>query len=156
MTTIAFDLALNTTGVWVQTDDGEHGFTIRGLGPDHCDQQRHEFLLKRFIEVLEQYQPDTVLKEAIFVAPNRLNGSVQLITVHGLLTAANAATAGFGQREILEVSPTALKKWATGSGKASKDEMHEAAVAMGYEGDKQPDIVDAYLVSRFFSDQDGA
>jgi hypothetical protein len=27
---------------------------------------------------------------------------------------------------------------------------------MGYEGDKQPDIVDAYLVSRFFSDQDGA
>lgn len=141
---ISFDLSLNSTGVWLPDGVGQ---VVKGLDHKHPDQQRHNFLLERFCELLEWYEPDAIFKEAIFVHPRRLNGSVQLLQVHGLLTAAAYL---HGQLPIYDVGPTQLKNFITGSGKASKEEMYEAAVGLGYEGENQSDIVDAWCVHHFF------
>jgi hypothetical protein len=49
---------------------------------------------------------------------------------------------------LLDVTPAEIKKWATGSGKASKEEMIASAQIMGYGGDNEHEA-DAYLLLRF-------
>lgn len=57
-----------------------------------------------------------------------------------------AATSG---TPVLEVHPMTLKKFATGSGKATKDQMISAALAEGAPVGNYSDLADAYWVWRF-------
>ena len=58
------------------------------------------------------------------------------------------AVAGRGM-ELEKLSPTALKKFATGDGKADKETMWEHASMQGYSGPKQDDIVDAWHLYQY-------
>ena len=49
---------------------------------------------------------------------------------------------------VTDFTPAEIKKWSTGNGRASKDEMLVAAWRLGYEGDNEHEA-DAFLLLKF-------
>lgn len=49
---------------------------------------------------------------------------------------------------VLDITPSEIKKWSTGSGKADKDAMIVAAKRLGYDGDNEHEA-DAYCLLKF-------
>lgn len=142
---IGLDLSISSTGVWLPN---QTGFTLSAPGPKKAtDQERLGFYYREFCKLIEEYRPVLLAVEDIYVAPRRLNGSLLLIQLHGVLSAA-AAQCGKGV-EIRKIAPTSLKKWATDDGRASKDEMWGEAVLYGYTGPHQDDIVDAWWLHQW-------
>ncbi len=60
--------------------------------------------------------------------------------IEAVATAAGAA--------VVDVQPSKIKAWATGSGKADKDAMTAAAKRMGYAGDNEHEA-DAYCLLKY-------
>lgn len=73
-------------------------------------------------------KPDAVVYEQPFARGEAATRS--LWGIAGLIEA-TATNAGFG---VVSVTPTEIKKFACGKGKAEKDEMISAAHMLGYEG----------------------
>lgn len=143
---VAFDLSLMSSGVAFA--DGSCK-VIKGLGPKIDEQVRMAYLFEEFSKVLrEAGELTAVYKEAPFI--RRVGaGSVPLLMVHGVFAA--AVVAECGDIPLFQVSPTALKKWATGDGTADKNAMIDAAQWRGYEG-SQNDEADAFLVFEYFKE----
>ena len=142
---IAFDLSLNSTGICMPDDSCR---VIKGLNAKHPLQHRLANLFHQFKAVLQEQELDRVVKEGTFIRPGRMSGQANLIMVHGILVAAIDAVFD-GAVGLWEVSPTELKKFATGKGNADKQQMIEAARKHGYLGNSD-DEADALLVKRYF------
>ena len=154
---ISFDLSLNSTGVAMP--DGSTR-VVKGLGPKFSEQERLGHLFREFCAVLTEANVTRIYKEAPFLHARRFNGSITLLQVHGVLAAAVAATCG-DDVVCLDVSPTALKAWATAEvfgakdGKADKEKMMEAASILAGRTIDQNDEADAFLVRAYFRSHGG-
>jgi Holliday junction resolvasome RuvABC endonuclease subunit len=80
-------------------------------------------------------------------ASSFIRGKAALEVSHSLRGVIRAACWETGVQYI-EVQPADLKKWATGKGNASKEEMVQRANNLGYEG-KSDDEADAYLLLKW-------
>jgi Holliday junction resolvasome RuvABC endonuclease subunit len=83
------------------------------------------------LDFLRLEQPDVVVQSRPFARGEA--ATRMLWGMAGILEAA-AHNAGCA---ILDFSDTEIKKWATGSGKATKEEMIAAAQRLGYAGDNE-------------------
>jgi hypothetical protein len=102
-------------------------------------------VLGRFVshlDFLRHARPDIVVHSRPFV---RGEAATRLLWGMAGILEATAHRAGCA---VLDFSDTEIKKWATGSGKASKEEMICAAREMGYTGDNEHEA-DAWCLLRF-------
>jgi Holliday junction resolvasome RuvABC endonuclease subunit len=123
--------------------DGTTRLLKNPLGPDHPEQQRLAWIYSEVKALLQECPEGTIIaKEAPFM--RSLGPSVVLLAaVHGILAAAVEEV--FPGEPVIQISPTTLKKHATGGGKATKDDMVMAASQRGFLGGND-DEADAYLV----------
>lgn len=144
MTIIAFDLGLKVTGV------AGDGWSDHHIAPAHLhrspmtpEREHDRFIWWRdtFEVLLTDHQPTAVWVEAPFIHPKHIGGAMGLIVLHGIL---RAVTIDHGAL-FHTVTPSELKRFATGAGNANKTEMMNAARLMGWNGDSH-DEADAFLL----------
>lgn len=146
---IGLDLSISSTGVWLPNGTG---FCLKAPGPKKAtDQERLSFYYRELLSMFREYKPCLVAVEDIFVHHRRLNGSLLLIQLHGIVSAA-VAQAGMGV-DIKKIAPTSLKKFACDDGRASKEDMWAEAVLHGYVGPHQDDVVDAWWLHVWGTEQ---
>ena len=133
MTVVAFDLGLQTTGVCWGPDDHDH-FVLpaklrRSPMTDESRQARLAWWRSTFAMILLPHPRASVFVEAPFISHKHPSGSVELLKLHGVL----AAVCADNDLDLTPVDNRVLKKFATGSGSADKDDMVAAAQALGYD-----------------------
>lgn len=128
MIILGFDPGAETTGYGVlELDDGQHVFH-RGHGvidtkkrAGATEESRMVRLREQAREVVKRFQPDVIAAEDVFVGVNR-KSAITLAHFRGILLEA-CAEEGF---KVTAYKPSAIKKVATGNGKASKEEVQAA------------------------------
>ncbi len=121
MKILALDLGA-TTG-WAVVHDGK----VLNQGETHFPGTRAERLWKFqdwYHRLLHEFTPDVVIFERPFC-----RGLHATRSLWGMAGVAEAETHGQGVTS-LDIVPSTLKKWATGSGKASKGDMIVAATKL--------------------------
>lgn len=143
MTTVAFDLGLNRTGIcWAI--DGYDTYTppanLRSTPiTHHKEHERYRWWRDTFRAILLPHPRSLVAVEAPIL--HHRNGSTGLITLHGILR----AVALDNKSDYLMVAPTVLKQVATGRGDATKPDMCAAAAELGWDGTDHNEA-DAFLL----------
>ena len=152
MSHVAFDLGLTSTGFAWSGDpsDGSDTHTLpakyrRSPMDDDRRQQRMQWWLSTFRALLLPTPRIDVVVEAPILHRLHPTGSIETIRLHGLL----AAVCADNESALYPVTPTALKKWATGRGNADKDDMVGVAEALGWCGESH-DEADAWHLWRMF------
>lgn len=93
--------------------------------------------------VLEEYQPQVVAVESVFMSKNA-NSAFKLGQARGVVL----CTAAMRELEVAEYSPTEIKKAIVGRGRAEKGQVqHMVAMLLGVRGDIQEDAADALGVA---------
>lgn len=100
------------------------------------------WLQKRFLEISDECDIDLVVYERPFT--RGMDATRSLWGVAGLVE----ATATFRGWPVTDATPGDIKKWATGKGDASKDDMLAAAQRLGYVGGNEHEA-DAYCLLKF-------
>jgi Holliday junction resolvasome RuvABC endonuclease subunit len=121
MTHLAFDLGLRTTGIaWGAAD-----YSRENCPSNLAGQERVAWWVSalRYWLVSQPAGVELVV-ESGFTHPKHMSGSIPTQNMHGWLQAVAADNGS----PITYVTPAALKKWATGRGNATKDEMRIAAI----------------------------
>ena len=142
---VAFDLGLRTTGVaWAGGHDHFTSPTKLNTSPitPSKEHERYAWWRDTFRMIMLPH-PTTcdIVVEAPFLHPRNRTGSMGLVLLHGILR----GVAIDGGHRYHTVTPTELKLWATGKGKADKPMMMDAARHLGWVGDNH-DEADAYLL----------
>jgi len=144
---LALDLALGTTGLCTGTRAGD-SFTLtvpkHTTGGERLAWWRHE---------LEGYllPVDTVVVEAPIIYPGHTVGQINTIKLHGLIEwMCHDADVWY-----TACAPSKLKKWATGSGNASKDLMMACAQERGWDGHDHNEA-DAWLLWHWYEAKNAA
>lgn len=149
MNHLAFDLGLGTTGLaWNGGSDHFICPSKHRSSPltDTKRRGRYEWWHDTFRAILVAQEPGPVIVEAPFIHNSHPTGAIPLIQLHGLLLSA----AIDDWREVHVVENRTLKKWATGNGNASKDDMIHWARAFGWEGTDHNEA-DAYLLWHYWA-----
>ena len=128
MIILGFDPGTQTTGYGVlELDAGNHVFH-RGHGvidtkkrAGATEETRMVRLREQVREICKRFQPDAVAAEDVFVGVNR-KSAITLAHYRGILVEACAEE---GHR-VVSFKPTAVKKVAAGTGKASKEDVQTA------------------------------
>lgn len=151
MSHIAFDLGLRTSGIaWPGGSDFH-------TSPNHLhkspitpaiEHARYSWWRDTFRMVLVGWPGATVVVEAPILHPKHPSGSIGLVVLHGILR----GVAIDGGHEVCTVTPSELKRYATGKGNADKDAMVAAARRLGWEGDDHNEA-DAFLAWSWFACQ---
>jgi Holliday junction resolvasome RuvABC endonuclease subunit len=144
MTHIAFDLGLVTTGVaWDGGSDHHkcpHKYTKSPMTPER-QHDRYCWWRDTFKALLLPHRGADVVVESPFWHPKHPSGSMALAMLHGVFR----AVAIDGGHMVHMVTPSELKRMATGNGNASKEAMMRTACQLGFEGDDDNEC-DAYLL----------
>lgn len=112
MRTLGFDLATSTG--WAVFDDTELGaYGVIKLKRDH-----HRQSINMFVRLLEAHKPDRVAIEHIPFS-QRANALASYSRVRTLLEIAMEEE-GYAYTAINTATPSEIKKWATGNGRAPK------------------------------------
>ena len=133
MVHIAFDLGLTTTGVaWPDGSDTHTCPAALRRSPitPELEQQRLAWWQHTFNMILLPWRDATIVIEAPFIHNRHPSGAMSLIMLHGVLR----AVANDGCHPVHQVEPTVLKRWATGNGGATKEQMMRTARQLGWEG----------------------
>ena len=138
------DPSVNSTGIWVSPP--ETGFVMKGLSSKHSEQDRLQHYYRELVKLFTEYQIELVVKEGIFLHPRRFQGALLMVQLHGVIYSAAAAVGGI---DVVSVAPTQLKQFATGSGRASKEDMELHALHQNYSGPKQDDVIDAWHLVQY-------
>ena len=133
MTIVAFDLGLTTTGVCWGPTDHDH-FVLpaklrRSPMTDEMRQGRLAWWRSTFAMILLPHPRADVFVEAPIIHAKHAKGSVELLKLHGVL----AAVCADNDLTLTPVGNAVIKRFATGSGSADKDDMVAAAQTLGYE-----------------------
>jgi Holliday junction resolvasome RuvABC endonuclease subunit len=124
MSHLALDLALSTTGIcWGPDGDDVDTLTAPRLTGGARLEWWWSALRVHMLAV------DTVIVESPFIHPAHPSGSVPTIKLHGLVE----WLCCHEQVRYTTVTPSELKKWWTGSGKADKALMVTVAQERGYD-----------------------
>jgi Holliday junction resolvasome RuvABC endonuclease subunit len=102
---------------------------------------RRAWWLATFRMLMLPFPGCTIAVEAPIAHAKNARGQIETHKLHGVL----GAVASDNGSLLVTVTPAALKKWATGSGSAGKDDMLAAAVARGCSPQTH-DEADAYLL----------
>ena len=106
------------TGLAIWTSNGDVGeFSSENFGPKATDRlQRYEALTTEVLDVLWPHEPELIVIEA---NQGLIKGNaIQLVEFSWYLKSRLLQT--FTDCRLIEVPPTSLKKWVTGSGSADK------------------------------------
>jgi Holliday junction resolvasome RuvABC endonuclease subunit len=142
---IAFDLGLQTTGVAYPGGSDIHvcpAALRRSPMTLERQQARRHWWISTFAAILLPFPRCIVAVEAPISHAKNATGMIETHRMHGWLDVAiyrNDST-------LVTVTPSELKKWATGSGSADKDDMVAAAIARGCVDPQTHDEADAYLL----------
>lgn len=139
-----FDLSLSGTGYVVINGKGgvvEKG-TIKTL-PTEPIAKRIALIADSVVRILQQHRPDLAVKEAPVLYLRF--GAVDIGQMHGAVVYA-IEKAGLEQPTL--VSPSTLKKFATGSGKAEKSDMKMAVLEKWSEKFSDDNQCDAYAAAK--------
>jgi len=140
----AFDLGLKRTGIaWDGHSDVFTSPNSLHTSPldDNKINRRLTWWLDAFDMALLPHAGQPVAVESAFVHPKHINGAMRLVELHGVFRI-SAARAGC---DIITVTPSELKRWATGSGNASKTDMIARAVELGCASNDDNEA-DAFLL----------
>lgn len=124
---LAFDLSLTSTG-WAACN--EHGIISHGLlRPKTTGDARLEWFFNEFRILRDTHHPDLLLREDYaFDAKNRAH---QIGELGGVFKIALSSR----KHPRIDAAPQVIKKWATGKGNASKEDvLTEAVRQLGYPG----------------------
>jgi Holliday junction resolvasome RuvABC endonuclease subunit len=122
---LGVDLSLTSTGL-----AHVHG-TAETIEPDAEGHQRVEAIVAAVTEALSE-GPELVVIERSVIIPNHISSAREIIELGGIVRW-ELWRAGI---TYLDVSPSTVKKYATGNGKADKLRVIRAAEhRLGYEGD---------------------
>jgi Holliday junction resolvasome RuvABC endonuclease subunit len=133
VTHVAFDLGLKTTGfAW---PEGSDHYTCpahyhRSPITPQIEHDRYRWWRDTFTVLIAEHAGWPVWVEAPFLHPKHPSGSMGLLLLHGIL---RAVAIDHGS-DVHTVTPAELKRWATGRGNASKDDMLTAATEKGWDG----------------------
>ena len=160
---LAFDLATNTgwahatkeaiTEHWPEDlpgkngplDGVEYGSFNTGL-PGTVTPQKWLAMHLQLEHFVASFRPDLIVFEAPLPQVKGIPGStVRLLIVFAGIVEMIAFSRGI---RCMEENPMTVKKWATGSGKALKEDMVAAAVARGWDADNH-DEADALMLLDF-------
>lgn len=145
MTVLGLDLSIRSTGFAPAVSTIQPYALTFGTGK--CDPKGDERLERIYIEITKHLadEPELAVIESL---PPYGTASALLGLVHGV---ARLALAQHGV-PFIYISPSALKKWATGSGRADKDAMiavfREAYPSSGLCRKVTSDMADAWLLSQ--------
>ena len=119
---VGIDVSLTNTAMYFGPD---HHYEIKG-GKERAA-TRLNTMYAKILNLLNRHQPSVAVIEGYaFAARSRQH---RLGEIGGVV---RLACAQAGVRTIYEVPPTTLKKFFTGSGKASKEDMQAEAFARGW------------------------
>lgn len=143
MRSLGIDIA-TCTGLALVEGDESRGTTIEAPNGQR-GYQRLQLIAGRFIQLLENWNPDIILIEGYGMG---MHGNVSsFITVVEIGTMIRMALYQRG-RSWWEVPPTTLKKWVTGKGNAKKVDMAtHARQKWGYSSPSD-DIIDALALAQ--------
>lgn len=140
MRTCGLDLA-TTTGMALVGDDEDRGKSV-AITMVHGF-QRLQLIAKDIERTIDIWLPDLVIIERYAYCKN-VASFIRLVEVGTLVRAALSARS----HNWIEVPPTVLKKWTTGRGNASKDEMRLAVKERWGFTSESHDVVDAYALAQ--------
>lgn len=143
---MGIDPSLTNTGIVVVRNGKAIGNLLATTRPDkereHDDQQRIDFIAKEVMARCEHFRPTMVgIENHAFgiqhgdTRPHEVAGVIKLELWR--------AGIPFVVKGISEV-----KKFATGNGRASKEQMVAAALAEGFKQGKNHNLADAYFVAK--------
>lgn len=111
--------------------------------------ERLRMIFHSIKEIVEEYQPDVVAIESVFMHRNA--GSA--LKLGQARSAAICATFGF-ELEIHEYAPREIKQAIVGTGAASKDQvLHMVRSLLELDGDPSPDAADALATALCYAHQ---
>jgi Holliday junction resolvasome RuvABC endonuclease subunit len=142
---VAFDLGLHTTGVaWPGGSDIHVCPASLRRSPMTFERQvqRRHWWISTLSAILLPFPRCVVAVEAPITHAKNATGMIETHRMHGWLDVA----AYRNDSTLVTVTPSELKKWATGSGSAGKDDMLAAAVARGCTEPQTHDEADAWLL----------
>ena len=142
MKILALDIATKTG--WAMCDNGKHDYGMFVCKSKNRGSRYETFtfeLLKLFAS-FNYSKPDIIVFEKAFQKSQR---SAELY--HGFLAMLEYRAWQYGI-DLMPVYATHLKKWATGNGKASKNDMIEAARLLGWNP-KDDNEADALLLLEY-------
>jgi Holliday junction resolvasome RuvABC endonuclease subunit len=144
MTHLAVDLALGRTGVAWGPGATDHDTII--CPPKLAGGERLNWWSRQFSDLVLPVADTTteLVVEGPFLHRLHPTGSMNTIKLHGVIEL-------FAWRHdftYTTVAPTVLKKWAAGTGAASKEQMMAAAQVAGFEG-ASADACDAWLLWQY-------
>ena len=121
MNAIGLDLSLTSTGIaWTSGDD----ILTDKICPDMPKQEmpRYLFILEKIKEKCEEIKPDVIIIEG-YSFGSRGSAITQLAELRGVLK----YYFSINSIKWREIAPSSLKKFVTGSGRADKEAMADAA-----------------------------
>jgi Holliday junction resolvasome RuvABC endonuclease subunit len=140
---IAFDLGLRCTGIaWDGGSDlyVSPNYLHKSPMTPEREHARYTWWRELYRNLILSHPGDVVV-EAPILHPKHATGSIPLIVLHGVLR-----SVAIGEcRQVSTVQPATLKKWATGKGNATKEQMVDAARLRGWEGSDHNEA-DAWLI----------
>ena len=143
---IGIDPGSRLTGFGViETDNAQQHYLTSGVirtgeGPIP---QRLKTIVDGIVQVIEQYQPDEMAIEQVFMARNA-DSALKLGQARG----AAIAAAVFRDLPVFEYSAKQVKQAAVGTGGAKKEQVqHMVKVLLGLSGNLQEDAADALAVA---------
>lgn len=149
MTHVAFDLGLDRAGVaW---PGGSDSLRCPPSFP-RCDDypgRRLRWWASTYDTILTDHRPDTVAIEGPVTHGRPMDGANALLYVHGVLR----LVAAQHRCRVVTVQPNTLKKYATGYGRASKEQMLAEARRRGCDT-ASFDEADALLVWCWWADSE--
>lgn len=143
MRVLALDLGTNMAAAWGDTPS--HGGTAHFVagGPKAKRPEKLANIHKWLVSFLiSPGSVDAVVFERPFA---RGQGATRMLWGIAGIIEAVAHESGVA---VIDLPPASIKKWATGSGKASKEDMLDAARGMGYIGSNEHEA-DAYCLLQY-------
>ncbi|MDY6941958.1 MAG: crossover junction endodeoxyribonuclease RuvC [Pseudomonadota bacterium] len=132
-------------GVIERGSAGRHRYLASGCirldGSDVVD--RLSLLFRRMTEVMDEYRPDEVGIEKVFVNRN-VDSALKLGQARGVVL----CVAGLRQLRVAEYAPRFVKQTVVGTGAATKTQVqHMVTTLLGLSGTPQADAADALAVA---------
>ena len=158
---LSLDQSITSTGLCVFKQNGDllHFECIK-TDKSKTDPERISMIGLRIIKIYQDYSCGYVICEGLAFSAMG-DATRKLASLMGVIE--NKFLESYGYKEIPKVTPTSLKKFATGSGKAKKKEMMDSLPKPIYDkfyeaGYKRTtglaDLADAYYLGRYFLESD--
>lgn len=157
MTIIGIDQSFTNTGICIKNSD-EYTFKVHSTVPDKEDLlekfKRAKQIALRILEDIRDFDVTDVRLEGLAMGNIKGNSSRDLSILQGVIV--THILDHYPDMPIKIITPTSVKKYATGKGNSPKDELFNCLpenikeILMGYPKTKgRLDLCDAYWIANF-------